>query len=85
MNTEITSTNGQSTQAMSICQQPYKDAAGFKAKDAKYQQARYINLNEDMKQKRLEQMRECDRKRREAKRKLKVETDLKPILNLDEQ
>ena len=58
-------------------------ATAFKAKDATYRKARYINLNEDMKQKRLEQMRECDRKRRLAKRKLKLETQLKQTQDLN--
>ena len=64
-------------------QRSYKDAADFKTKNAKHQQAWYSNLSEDKRQKILEQKRECDRKRREAKRKLRLETQLKQTKELD--
>ena len=64
-------------------QRPYKEAADFKAKDAKYQQARYSNLSEGKRQEKLDKNREYKCKRREAKRKLRLETQLKQTKELD--
>ena len=67
----------------SASQRPYREAGDFKVKHSQRQQVWYGKLNEDMKQKRLEQMREYKRKKQEAKRKLRLEADRELNLKLD--